>query len=186
MITPWGELAVSDAHVHFFSHSFFATLAPALPPEEIGQRLGWTMPPLDPAELAVDWARELDRHSVAQAALIASIPGDEAAVAAAVRAAPGRFFGYFMLNPLAPGAVDRARSALDAGLRGICLFPAMHRYSIGDPCLRPILDLAPAVVFVHCGVLTVGVRRKLGLPSPFDMRYSNPIDLHPVALNYPH
>jgi uncharacterized protein len=38
---------------------------------------------------------------------------------------------------------------------------------------------------VHCGVLTVGVRKKLGLPSPFDMRYSNPIDLHSVALRHP-
>jgi hypothetical protein len=42
-----------------------------------------------------------------------------------------------------------------------------------------------ALVFVHCGVLTVGVRAKLGLPSPFDMRYSNPIDLHAVALAFP-
>src|SRR5205814_8791921 len=41
------------------------------------------------------------------------------------------------------------------------------------------------VVFVHCGVLTVGVRKKLGLPSLFDMRYSDPIDLHEVALRYP-
>ena len=40
-------------------------------------------------------------------------------------------------------------------------------------------------MFVHCGVLSVGVRPKLGLPSPFDMRYSNPIDLHAVALRYP-
>jgi predicted TIM-barrel fold metal-dependent hydrolase len=41
------------------------------------------------------------------------------------------------------------------------------------------------VVFVHCGVLTVGVRKKLGLPSPFDMRFSNPLDLHAIALRYP-
>ncbi len=38
---------------------------------------------------------------------------------------------------------------------------------------------------MHCGVLTVGVRKKLGLPSLFDMRYSNPIDLHAVALKFP-
>ncbi len=41
------------------------------------------------------------------------------------------------------------------------------------------------VVFVHCGVLTVGVRRKLGLPCPFDMRFSNPLDLHAVAVRHP-
>jgi predicted TIM-barrel fold metal-dependent hydrolase len=41
------------------------------------------------------------------------------------------------------------------------------------------------VVFVHCGVLSVGVRKKLGLPSPFDIRFGNPLDLHAVALSHP-
>jgi predicted TIM-barrel fold metal-dependent hydrolase len=44
---------------------------------------------------------------------------------------------------------------------------------------------AGVVVFVHCGVLTVGFRKKLGLPSRFDMRFSNPLDLHGLALDYP-
>ena len=38
---------------------------------------------------------------------------------------------------------------------------------------------------MHCGVLSVGVRKKLGLPSPFDVRFGNPLDLHAVALAYP-
>src|ERR1039458_4591984 len=54
---------------------------------------------------------------------------------------------------------------------------------------KPVIGAAPPgpgrAVFVHCGVLSVGVRKKLGLPSPFDMRFSNPIDLHAVALRYP-
>ena len=40
-------------------------------------------------------------------------------------------------------------------------------------------------MFVHCGALSVGVRKKLGLPSLFDMRYSNPLDVHPVAHRFP-
>jgi len=40
-------------------------------------------------------------------------------------------------------------------------------------------------VFVHCGALSVGVRKKLGLSAQFDLRYSNPLDLHPVALHFP-
>jgi predicted TIM-barrel fold metal-dependent hydrolase len=40
------------------------------------------------------------------------------------------------------------------------------------------------VVFVHCGALSVGFRKKLGLPSPFDMRYSNPLELHSIALRF--
>ena len=40
-------------------------------------------------------------------------------------------------------------------------------------------------VFVHCGALSVDFRNKLGLPSLFDLRYSNPIDLHTIALEFP-
>lgn len=197
MQSPWGDIRVSDAHVHFFSHGFFSRLAaekPDLPPENpveaLGRILGWHMPPPTPETLAETWAQELDRYGVARAALIASVPGDEASVAAAVSRFPDRFYGYFMLNPIAPDAVDRVRGSLTGGrLRGICLFPAMQRYSIQDERLRPIFQLASShpgtVIFVHFGVLTVGVRKKLGLRSLFDMRFSNPIDLHAIALEFP-
>jgi predicted TIM-barrel fold metal-dependent hydrolase len=51
--------------------------------------------------------------------------------------------------------------------------------------LEAMSDLPAPVVFVHCGVLSVGIRKKLGLPSPFDLRFSNPVDLHGLALRYP-
>jgi predicted TIM-barrel fold metal-dependent hydrolase len=182
--TPWGEIEVSDAHCHFFSRRFFASLGAqsGKTVDDIGSALGWQMPPEEPLELARAWTRELDRHGVSRAALIASIPGDEESVLAAAAIAPDRFFAYAMVNPLAPGA------RVAAGLDAICLFPAMHGYFMHDPRVEPLLEQAAAqgcAVFVHCGALTVGVRRKLGLPSPFDMRYSNPIDLHATALRYP-
>jgi predicted TIM-barrel fold metal-dependent hydrolase len=191
MQTQWGEIPVSDAHVHFFSPAFFSSLAAqsGRPVEELAGILGWRLPH-SREDLAEAWRSELDEHGVARAALIASIPGDEDSVATAVSLYPDRFYGFCMANPTAPDGVARVQKALDGGrLQGICLFPAMHRYSIQDPRIRPVFEAAAAhtgaVVFVHCGVLTVGVRRKLGLPSPFDMRYSNPIDLHAVALEFP-
>ena len=198
MQSPWGEIGIADAHVHFFSHGFFSALAAQVSArggvpatvESIANTLGWQAPSREPEALASVWIAELDRRGVQRAALIASVPGDEASVAAAVHSHPDRFYGYFMVDPTAPGAVDRVRAALDGGhLHCICLFPAMHRYSIQDERVRALLDVAVAhsgaAIFVHCGVLTVGVRAKLGLPSPFDMRFSNPIDLHAVALTYP-
>jgi hypothetical protein len=190
MQTPWGDFPVCDAHVHFFSPGFFAALAAerGQTVAEIGATLGWRLPESN-AELAAAWVRQLDEYSVAKAAIIASVPGDEAAVAGAVGEHPDRFWGYFMVNPMAPDGIERARRGFDAGLQGVCLFPAMHRYAVGDARLRPVFEAAAerkgSLVFVHCGVLTVGVRRKLGLPSLFDMRYSNPIDLHPVAMEFP-
>lgn len=196
MHSPWGDLRVSDAHIHFFSHTFFAALAAqkgGFAPEEavpaLGQLLGWQMPLPDPHELATHWIHELDRHGVARAAVIASMPGDEESACAAAEAFPDRLVPYAIFNPMAGDCASRLENALERGLRGICLFPAMHCYSMQEERVQPLLQLAAAkagtLVFVHCGVLTVGVRQKLGLPSYFDMRYSNPIDLHAVAARHP-
>lgn len=183
--SPWGPLIIADAHVHFFSRRFFSGLAaqkPGLTVEAAGEQLGWHMPPEQPEGLAAEWIAELDRQDVSAAALIASIPGDEASVAAAARAFPQRFFPFAMVNPRAwnPDACAEVQCA--------CLFPAMHAYPIHDGVARPVFEWAAAhhrAVFVHCGALSVGVRGKLGLPSLFDMRFSNPIDVHAVALRYP-
>jgi uncharacterized protein len=191
MQTPWGDFAVADAHVHFFSRKFFAALGSQCgkTAEQVAEAAGWVLPAEDPVELARAWVAELDDRGVARAALIASVPGDEASVESAVAAFPDRFFGYFMVNPLEDNALERTRIALRCGLHAVCLFPAMHRYGIQDPRAQAIIEAAAEhrgrAVFVHCGVLTVGIRKKLGLPSPFDMRYSNPLDLHAVALRYP-
>jgi predicted TIM-barrel fold metal-dependent hydrolase len=191
--TPWGPLKVADAHVHFFSHGFFASLAAqkGMPVEKLAPVLGWDMPEEDPAALAETWLKELDRHAVDRAVLIASAPGDYSSVIAAVRNHPNRFYGYMVVNPVAADCPDQIRSALASGhMHGICLFPAMHCVSLHDDRVLALLDalsvLAPrVVVFVHCGVLSVGVRWKLGLPSLFDMRFSNPLDLHAIAMRYP-
>jgi len=183
--SPWGPLVVADAHVHFFSHRFFEILAapsPNLTMDEIHARLDWTFPPPQPEQLAETWARELDGHGVHRAALMASIPGDHESVLAAVRAHPDRFVAYAMVNPKVwkPEGFSEVRVA--------CLFPAMHQYSIQSDEARAVFEWAQEngrAVFVHCGVLSVGVRDKLGLPSPFDMRFSNPIDLHLMARQYP-
>lgn len=189
MQTPWGDLSVSDAHLHFFSPAFFQSLAnqSGLELPQIRSLLKWHLPRSN-QELAGGWKQQLDSHGIAKAALIASVPGDEASVAEAVVLYPEHFYGYFMVNPLAPDAAERTVAALAGPMQGICLFPAMHRYSMADARVRPLLQAAAAapgaIVFVHCGVLTLGVRGKLGLPSHFDMRYSNPIDLHAIALEF--
>jgi predicted TIM-barrel fold metal-dependent hydrolase len=201
-------LTVNDSHCHFFSTAFFAALGRGLPglsrrsrgaaeadvsPEhaadEALSRLGWEAPG-SPAQLADRWAAELDRRGVARAALIASVPGDGRSVADAVARHPTRFVGFFMVDPTQPDAHVAAADAIDrGGLKAMCLFPAMHRYSLQDERAKRLFEVAAArrgsAVFVHCGVLSVGARAKLGLPSPFDIRFGNPLDLHALASSYP-
>ena len=186
---------LNDAHCHFFSTNFFASLGRGLPgvdPDQAAElalgTLGWEAP-ASPAQLADRWAAELDRHGVSRAALIASVPGDAASVAEAVRRHPQRFVGFFMVDPTQPDAEVAAAQAIDRdGLRTICLFPAMQRYPIHDERARKLFEVAAArpgtAVFVHCGVLSVGVRRSWGWRA-LDVRFGNPLDLHAVASSYP-
>ena len=176
---------INDAHCHFFSTPFFAPLGG----DAAIAKLGWDAPGTAEA-LSDRWVAELDRHQVSRAALIASVPGDAASVAAAVSRHRHRFVGFFMVDPTRPDAVSTTTETIaGGGMRGICLFPAMHRYSVQDERARWIFEVAAATpgtaVFVHCGVLSVGVRKKLGLPSPFDIRFGNPLDLHAIALTHP-
>jgi predicted TIM-barrel fold metal-dependent hydrolase len=191
MLTPWGDFAVADAHVHFFSRKFFSALGSQAgkTAEQVAETAGWVLPAEDPVELGRAWAAELDGHGVTHAALIASMPGDEASVESAVAEFPDRFFGFYMVNPLEESALERVQIALRCGLHAVCLFPGMHRYPLSDARAEAVIkaaaDSGGRAVFVHCGVLTVGIRKKLGLPSPFDMRFSNPLELHSIALRYP-
>ena len=184
---------IADAHCHFFSEAFFAALAwqrgRGESADDLTRELGWEAPG-DPGHLADRWVRELDAHGVARAALIASVPRDEDSVAAAVARHPSRFAGFFMVDPSANDATTRAGRGLgELRLRAVCLFPAMHHVPLTDSRTTHVLDVVAghpgAAVFVHCGVLSVGVRRKLGLPSRFDLRLGNPLELQPLALAFP-
>lgn len=185
-----------DAHCHFFSSGFFTALGRQRPgggapasAEEICRQLQWEAPGT-PEALADRWVAELDDHGVSRAAIMASVPGDEESVAAAVERHPSRFVGFFMVDPSSADAVARTRRALsDLRFRTVCLFPAMHHVPLDDERVRKIVEAAAgtpgSAVFVHCGVLTVGVRRKLGLQSRFDLRLGDPLAVAQLALTFP-
>jgi predicted TIM-barrel fold metal-dependent hydrolase len=188
---------LNDAHCHFFSARFFETLAKqrAMPVDRqdaaaaLTAHLEWDAPGA-PDVLADRWVAELDRHQVGRASLIASVPGDEDSVAIAVARHPARFVGYFMIDPTADGALDRLAGTLaKPGMRCACLFPAMHRYPLHDERVLRVVELLArhpgTALFVHCGMLSVGVRKKLGLPNRFEMRFGDPLHLQLVATTYP-
>ena len=195
-------MTINDAHCHFFSSNFFSALARQrltttgataaqveAPAADICRELHWDDPRTADA-LADRWVAELDEHDVTRAALMASVPTDEVSVAEAVAHHPSRFVGFFMVDPAASDALDRTRRALEElRLRTVCLFPAMQHVALGDDRTVRIVELAAAhpgtAVFVHCGVLSVGVRAKLGLPSRFDVRLGNPLDVSRLALAFP-
>jgi uncharacterized protein len=182
----------NDAHCHFLSSRFFEVLgaekygAP-VPATSVAEELGWEAPG-EPERLAQRWATELENNGVARAALIASVHGDEASVAVAVQRFPERFVGFFVLNPTAPGALERAQSAFqDLAMRCVCLFPALHQYRLDDERASEVFKLAAmhnAAVFAHCGYLSIEARVRLGLPGVLDLRCGDPLALARTAGRY--
>jgi predicted TIM-barrel fold metal-dependent hydrolase len=64
----------------------------------------------------------------------------------------------------------------------------MHQVPVDDPRSVAIFDAAARhgrTVFVHCGVLSIGVRQKLRLPSRFDLRLGDPLAVAAVAVRFP-
>ena len=189
---------VNDSHCHFFSPAFFQTLAQQraalqrtsdVHVQDLYRELQWDDPG-SPEALADRWVREMDANGVHRAALIASVPGDESSVGAAVARHPTRLVGFFMVNPAAGDARQRTRLGLTAlGLTGVCLFPAMHQVPLDDPRTRRVVEEAAAcpgaVVFVHCGLLSIGVRGRLGLPSAFDLALGDPLAVSRLARDFP-
>ena len=187
-------MTVHDSHCHFFSSRFFQTLGRdkygperTVSADQVAAELGWD-PPGDPEALAARWVDELDRQHVSRAALMASVPGDEDSVAAAVAAHPTRFVGLFAANPCAPDGLDRiTRGYAELGLRCACLFPALHRYSLDDERVAGVFEIAAShrgVVFVHCGYLSIEARARLGLPTSLDLRFGDPLALAAMALRF--
>ena len=112
----------SDIHCHFFSTPFFEALArqrglsESVP--DLCAELQWDQPGTA-WTLADRWVQEMDAHGVLRAALIASVPGDETSVAAAVGRHPERLTGFFMLDPSASDAASRIRRAsIRCAIRG--------------------------------------------------------------------
>lgn len=187
-------MTLNDVHCHFLTRRFFELLgrekygeaAPGA--EEIASQMRCETPG-NPDSLTASWVAELDRHRVARAALIASAHGDEESVAAAVARHPGRFVGFFMLNPTGPDAAERSERAFaELGLRCVCLFPAMHRYHLDDPAVAEMFGIAArhhGAVFAHCGYLSMESRSRLGLANPFDLRCGDPLALAAVAARFP-
>jgi predicted TIM-barrel fold metal-dependent hydrolase len=189
------DSSINDAHCHFFSPHFFEALArqrgrtPPQPLDELYRELQWDDPGA-PDTLADRWVAELDKYDVARAMLMSSTPGDEASIAEAAAHHPTRIVGFFMVDPSERDAPDRVRRAItELGLRGVCLFPAMHHVSLDDDRVTRLVQVAASqpgtAVFVQCGALSVGVRTKLGLPSRFDQRLGNPLDVTRLALAFP-
>ncbi len=192
-----GLFKIFDAHVHFYSNSYFRFLVKQkmnrldinTELKNLAARGHIEIPGEDPIALAKRWIEVMDKWKIERLILFGSIPGDEDSVVKAVQAFPQRFTGFFTVDPNSNVLMENAEKRLKQHkLRGILLYPSLYHISVADPWLDPLYQLCEetgAVVFTQFGRLTMKTRDYAGIPLVVDEQYSNPKDLIPLAKKYP-
>lgn len=138
--------------------------------------LRWEAPE-DAEDAARRWLAELDRAGVSRACFMAS-PAENEELRAFLRHSE-RFIGLSWINATDPQAAAILHREHSAGLVGVKLYPVSAGYHLQDRRCYPFYEAAARTgmfVLVHLGV-TVGYNA--------DLAYANPLDLHPVARDFP-
>jgi predicted TIM-barrel fold metal-dependent hydrolase len=130
-------------------------------------------------ETAKRWLSELDKNNVEKGVFIHFAKyGEE--LEAFVKYAPDRFIGFIGLDPLDPNAPALLEKLVrDKGIRGLKLYPLTQEFHAYDEKLYPLYEKAKELdipILIHMGI---------SIAYTADLRYANPIDLQPVARDFP-
>lgn len=182
---------VIDAHTHLFTVGLLEEVLAKQPPEAMGRfREGlksrkWgrpgreqTLPDLTPEETARFYVDRINAAGV-QKALVMSVMPDSQWTRDFIVAAKGHVQACCNVDPRDPDAPALLERDMAAGFKGVKLLPVNRCYSVADPACRPFFEKAAelkAPVVIHFGVT---------VDPTGDLRYADPIDLSPVARDYP-
>ncbi|MBI2114568.1 MAG: amidohydrolase [candidate division NC10 bacterium] len=188
-------MKVLDGHMHLLTAETAREARDWLPPMSLAvaaasrrrqeryeseQAIASADPPEESVEAAARrWLTEFDRHGVTAGVFLALGP-KPGMLRRFVSQHPDRFFAFTFVNPWEAGA----ENVLDEdiryrGFRGLKLYPSIQGFHAHDERAYPVYDRAETLgipVLFHFGV-TLDYRS--------DLRYSNPLDLHPVARDFP-
>ena len=192
-----GLFKIFDAHVHFYSNSFFKFLIKQKPNRadintelrNLAAKGHIEIPGEDPEQLAKRWIDIMDKWKLERSMLFGSIPGDEDSVVKAVQAFPTRFSGIFTIDPNSNVLMENATKRMkEDKFKGILLYPSLYHISVNDEWLYPLYNLiqeCKGIIFVHFGKLLMRPRDFAGIPLMTNEEFSNPKDLIPFTLTPP-
>lgn len=180
---------VIDAHVHLFTvgllEEYLATQPPeamqrfrtALKERKFGRR-GDPLPDMSTEQTACWYAERLRNSGVAKALVVSVMPESQWTRDFLV-AAKGHVHALCNLDPRDPGAPELLAREMAAGYRGVKLLPVNRSYHLSDPACRPFFEAAEelgAHIIIHYGV---------SVDPGADLRFADPLDLSPVARDFP-
>jgi predicted TIM-barrel fold metal-dependent hydrolase len=191
-----GLYKIFDAHVHFYSNTFFKYLVKQKPNRadintelrNLASKGHIEIPGEDPAQLAKRWIDIIDKWKLERLVLFGSIPGDEESIVKAVGAFPTRFSGIFAIDPNSNLLMENAVKRMQENkLKGVMLYPSLYQIHVNDEWLYPLYNLiqeCSGILFVHFGKLIMRSREYAGIPVITNDEFANPKDLIPVAKKF--
>ena len=185
---PTVEGDVIDTHVHLFTVGLLEEyldkdpsanerFREALKNRRFGRRND-VLPEMGPEQTACWYVERLKAAGVAKAMVVSVIP-DSQWTRDFLIAAKGHVHALAYIDPRLPDAPQQLEAEMAAGYRGVKLLPVNRSYHLSDPACRPFFDKANelgAQLIIHYGVT---------VDPNGDLRYADPLDLSPVARDYP-
>lgn len=181
---------IIDAHCHLFSVGLMREMLDSLPPDAMmrwrealrtgkwGRRGEQLLPDMTPVEMARFYVDRLDGGGVSKA-LVVSVTPDNQWTRDFLIAANGHVHALCNVDPFDPAAPELLEREMAFGFRGVKLYPVNRCYRLSDPETRPFFEKAAelgAAITIHYGVT---------VDPTGDLRYADPIDLSPVARDFP-
>ena len=133
---------------------------------------------MSPEETACWYAERLKAAGVSKA-LVVSVMPDSQWTRDFLVAAKGHVHALCNVDPRDPLAADLLSREMDAGYRGVKLYPVNRCYKLSDPACRPFFERANelgANLIIHYGVT---------VDPTGDLNFADPLDLSPVARDFP-
>ncbi len=179
---------VIDTHVHLFTVGLLeeyldrdpqanARFREALKNRRFGRRND-VLPEMSVEQTACWYAERLKAANVAKAMVVSVFP-DSQWTRDFIVAAKGHVHALCYIDPRDPLGPELLAREMAAGYRGVKLLPVNRCYHLSDPACRPFFEAANelgAQIIIHYGVT---------VDPTGDLRYADPLDLSPVARDFP-
>ncbi len=176
------QFPILDGHMHLVTESIARNWKRSVKEEALIQkrRKKFNLPQYDVYSLEETetlWIREFDTHGIEKGVFLAYEPQNPDLISLIKK--NDRFIGFTSTDIQREDAAALFKADIAAGLKGLKLYPVNRSYSVSDERLYPLYEIAEQnhlPVLIHFGV-------SIGYFS--DLRFGNPLDLHPVARDFP-
>ena len=176
-------MKVVDAHLHFITREMMEKMGKerGLEEKEIKERRKRLRIPefelFDFHTTVKKWLSEFNRYQIERGIFLPFTHNLKEMIA--LGKVSDRFIGFTSVDPTQENADEILEEDLQAGLKGIKLYPVNRFFHVNNPeaeKIYPVVEKYKVPVIIHFG---------LNIGPGANLLYGNPLDLHPVALKYP-